>query len=114
MPMGDRKFERIQFVTTAKVMVDNDSINALTEDLSLTGVLIHTDHLIPVGKRVTVSLNLPSASIGSPIIIDSVVIRNSLHNVAFQFKSLDHETFSYLKTVIVRKSPYRQKAYGNA
>jgi PilZ domain len=114
MPMGDRKFERIQFVSPAKVMVDNDCFNALTEDLSLTGVLIHTDHLIPVGKRVTVCLNLPSASIGSPIIIDSVVVRNSVDNVAFQFKSVDHDTFSYLKTVIVRKSPYRQKAYGNA
>ena len=114
MPMENRKFERIRFVSKAMVTIDNYHFVALTEDLSLSGMLINTDHHIPVGKRVSVSLNLPSVSRSSPVTIEGEVVRNNEQSLAFQFKSLDHDTFYYLKTVIGRKSPYRQKAYGNA
>jgi hypothetical protein len=114
MPMGNRKFERVRFVSNAIVMIDNYHFEALTEDLSLSGVLINTDHHLPVGKRVSVSLNLPSVSRSSPVTIDGEVVRSNEQSLAFQFKSLNHDTFHYLKMVIDRKSPYRQKAYGNA
>ncbi len=113
MPMGNRKLERVRFVSKAMVMIDNHHFEALTEDLSLSGVLINTDHHIPVGKRVSVSLNLPIVSRSSPVTIDGEVVRSNEQSLAFQFKSLDHDTFYYLKTVIDRKSPHR-KAYGNA
>ena len=114
MPVSKRKFERIRLSSSTMVMVDHHGFAAMTEDLSLSGVLIRTDHRIPVGKRVTVSLDFPSVSRSTPVSIDCVVVRNNVHSVAFQFKSVDHDTFSFLKTVIARKSPYRQKAYGNA
>jgi len=114
MPRGNRKFERIRFVSKAMVMINNRHFEALTENLSLSGVLINTDHRISVGKRVSVLLNLPSVSRSSPVTIDGEVIRSSGQSVAFQFKSLDHDTFCYLKTIIDRKLPSRQKAYGNA
>lgn len=112
--MGNRTFERIRFVSRAMVTADNDHFEALTEDLSLSGVLINTDHHIPVGKRVSVSLDLPSVSRSSPVTVNGEVVRNSEQSLAFQFKSMDHDTFYYLKTVIDRKAPNRQKSYGNA
>ena len=114
MPMGTRKFDRIHIVSKTMVMINNHNFEALTEDLSLNGVLIHTEHQIPVGKMASVSLSLPSVSRSTPVTIDGVVVRNNEQSVAFQFKSVDHDTFSFLKTVIERNSPYRQKEYGNA
>jgi len=114
MPINNRKFERIRFSSPTMVMIDNDCLLALTEDLSLSGVLISTDHQIPVGKRAAVTLNLPSVSRSSPVTLDCVVVRKNEQSVAFQFSSLDHDTFSFLKTVIDRKSPHHQNAYGNA
>lgn len=114
MPMGNRKFERIRFVSKAMVMINKSHFEALTENLSVSGVLINTDHRISVGKRVSVLLNLPSASRSSPVTIDGEVVRSNEQSVAFRFRSLDHDTFYYLKTIIDRKSPSRQKAYGNA
>ena len=114
MPLGTRSFDRVHIVAKTMVIIDNHNFEALTEDLSLNGVLIHTDHQIPVGQIASVTLNLPSVSRSTPVTIDGVVVRNNRQSVAFQFKSVDHDTFSFLKTVIERNSPYRQKAYGNA
>jgi PilZ domain len=114
MAMGTRKFDRIHVVSKTMVMIDNHNFEAMTEDLSLCGVLIHTDHQIPVGKSASVSFNLPSVSRSTPVTIDGIVVRNNEQSVAFQFKSVDHDAFAFLKTVIDRNSPNRQKAYGNA
>ena len=111
--MGTRIFNRIHVVSKTMVMIDNLDFEALTEDLSLSGVLIYTDHHIQVGKMISVSLNLPSVSRGSPVTIDGVVVRNNDQGVAFQFKSVDYDTFSFLKNVIEINSPYHQKVYGN-
>jgi len=112
--MRNRKFNRIRLESQAKVMFGNQSFEALTENLSLNGLFIRTDRRIPVGNKAAISFNLPSASRSSTVTVDGVVVRNDVHGLAFQFKSLDHDSFSYLKTVINRKSPYRLREYFSA
>lgn len=103
--MHDRKFKRISFVSQAMVMIGNQHFKALTQNLSLNGLFIRTNHLIPVGEMTAISLNLPSVS--KTVTVDGVVVRNNQYGLAFQFKSLNFDTVFYLKTVINRKSPYR-------
>lgn len=107
MPDHNRRFERVGFACQAKVMFDHHYFVALTEDLSLNGLSLRTDYQLSVGKRASLSLNIPSVTRGSPITIEGVVARKMEHALAFEFKSLDHETFSFLRTVIIRKSMYR-------
>jgi len=104
--MRNRQFERVKLASQTAIKTGNHCFNALTKDLSLSGMLIHTDHHIPVGKRVSISLNLPSVSRSSPVTLDGIVVRNTVHSVAFEFKSLDYETFCYLKAILHRKTKY--------
>ncbi len=112
--MRSRKFTRIKFKTEAMVMVGTKSYPAMAENLSLNGILLRTERTMPIGNRVSISFNLPSASNSSTITVDGVVVRNDVHGVAFQFTSVDHDSFAHLKTVINRKSQNRLKPYFSA
>lgn len=101
--MTDRKFKRISFVSQAMVTVGSQRFEALTKDLSLTGLFISTDHLIPVGQMTSISLKMPSISRCSDVNLDGVVVRSNGKGVAFQFKTLGHDTFAFLKNIINRK-----------
>ena len=102
--MFDRHFYRIDFVTKAKVEMFNESFDAVTENLSLDGLFLHTDHPLPVGKMATINLNIPSTS-HTFVTVKGEVVRNSPGGAAFHFKAVDYETFSELKTVVVNKLP---------
>jgi hypothetical protein len=109
--MPDRKFNRIRFESQATVRMADQSFEALTENLSLNGLYLRTDRQLPLGRRASISLNLPSASTSSTITVDGEVVRNDINGMAFQFKSMDFELFSHLKTVIGRKAPLRLNEY---
>src|SRR5574341_500672 len=107
--MRDRKFNRIHFESTATVMMGDYSFNAKTENLSLNGLFLRTERRVPVGRRAEITFDVPSASRGSAMTLNGVVVRYDVHGMAFQFKSIDHDSFSYLKTVISRKASQRMK-----
>ncbi len=112
--MRNRRFNRIRFESLAMVKTVGQSFEASTENLSLNGLFIRTERHLPVGNRAEVMFTLPSASRSSPIAVNCVVVRNDVHGMAFQFGSMDQDSFSRLKTVINRKSPNRLKMYYTA
>jgi hypothetical protein len=85
------------------------SFEASTENLSLNGLFIRTEKRLPVGKRAEILFVLPSASRSSEISVKGSVVRYDDDGMAFQFGSLDQESFSLLKTVINRKALNRLK-----
>ncbi|MRR06014.1 MAG: PilZ domain-containing protein [Deltaproteobacteria bacterium] len=107
--MPNRRFDRIQFESQARVKTGGQSFEASTENLSLNGLFIRTDKRLPVGNRAEILFVLPSASRGSEFSVTGEVVRNSNDGMAFQFGSLDQDAFSRLKTVINRKAPNRLK-----
>ena len=111
--MPNRRFDRIRFESRAIVNTAGESFEGLTENLSLNGLFIRTGRNMPVGNRVEVMFSLPSASRSSTITVKSTVVRNNIHGMAFQFGSLDEDSFSRLHTVI-KKSPNLLKEYNSA
>jgi|MudIll2142460700_1097286.scaffolds.fasta_scaffold236042_1 hypothetical protein len=107
--LSNRRFERIQFESRAMVKTGGQSFEAVTENLSLTGLFLRTERQLTVGNRAEIMFILPSASRSSAFTVNGVVIRNDVHGMAFQFGSLDQDSFTHLKTVINRKSPNRLK-----
>jgi hypothetical protein len=107
--MYNRKFNRIRFESQAMIMAGELAFEASTENLSLNGLFVRTERTLPDGERAEIKINVPSASRSPFITVDGVVVRHDDHGMAFQFKSLDHDSFSYLETVIKRKSPNRLK-----
>ena len=97
-----RNFYRINYVTTAKVIIADVCFEATTENLSANGLFLRTDHPLPTRAIVKINFNIPSASYSS-ITVNGEVVRKSPHGLAFQFKSIDYGTFSELKAVIKRK-----------
>jgi hypothetical protein len=112
--MGHRQFNRIRFESEATVMVGGCAFPVLTGNLSLNGIYIKTERRFPVGKRAEITFDLPSASRCSVLTVNGIVARNDVHGLALQFKSLDHESFTHLKSVINRKNIHRLKPYFNA
>jgi hypothetical protein len=91
------------------VKTEGQSFEASTENLSLNGLFIRTENRLPVGNRAEILFVLPSASRGSEISVNCAVVRYDDDGMAFQFGSLDQESFSLLKTVINRKALNRLK-----
>jgi len=97
--MFNRHFYRVNFVTKAKVDMPDQSFDCTTENVSYDGLFVLTDHQLPVGRIATINLNLPSAS-HKYLTVKGEVVRNSPRGAAFHFKSVDYETFSYLRNVL--------------
>jgi Tfp pilus assembly protein PilZ len=112
--MGNRQFTRIRYESGATVKEGGCAFPALTANLSLTGIYLRTERHFPVGKRVEISFDLPSASYGSTVTVNGVVVRNDVHGLALQFKSVDEDSFVHLKSVINRKTSNRLKPFFNA
>jgi len=104
--MPDRNFKRIRFMTKAMVISGDHCFDAMTENISIGGLFIRTDQIIQAGKVVAIILYLPSVSRSSTLTANCIVVRKGVNGLAFQFKTLDHETFTHLRTIITRKSSY--------
>jgi PilZ domain len=89
-------------------MVKSGNLNfeTLTENISLNGLFIQTVCPIPIGRMAAISLNLPSASTSSTVTLDGEVVRSDDRGLALQFKSLNHDTFSLLRTVLGGRPHY--------
>jgi uncharacterized protein (TIGR02266 family) len=109
--MPNRKYRRIQFVSKAMVRSSNQSFDAYTENLSVNGLFIRTERRLPVGNRAEIKLEIPSASSDSSFAAHVKVIRSDGNGMAFQFRSLDHDSFSRLQRVIKNKSANRLKEH---
>lgn len=112
--MQERRFERIRLESPAMISIGEQIFGAVTKDISLNGVFIHTGQSLELGKKAMISLQLPSASRSSGVTVDGIVVRNADDGVAFRFRSLDHDTFSYLKSVINRKTATMLRGFYNA
>ncbi len=107
--MPNRRFDRIHFESQAMVQTGGQSFEASTENLSLNGLFIRTEKRLPVGNRAQIMFVLPSASRSSEISVNGAVVRSENDGMAFQFGSLDQDSFSLLKTIINRKAMNRLK-----
>lgn len=112
--MSNRRYRRIQFESKAMVRTLNQSFEAYTENLSVNGLFIRTDRRLPIGNRAEILLQIPSASSNPSFTAHVKVVRSDVNGMAFQFRSLDHDSFSRLQTVVNKKSPNRLKDHNYA
>jgi len=99
----DRNFKRIHIVSKAKVMTADQYFEAVTENISVNGLFVRTDHLLSVGNVAEITLNIPSVSESSFLTVNGEVVRSDFQGLAFKFKSLDLNAFSHLRKVISSK-----------
>lgn len=104
--MSDRNFKRIRFLSKAMIMSGGHCFEAMTENISITGLFIRTEHVIPIGKTVGIIVYLPGVSRRSTLTVNGVVARKEVNGLGVKFKALDSETFNHLKTVLTGNSSY--------
>lgn len=104
--MQRRHFFRVHYVAKARVMVSDVFFEAMTDNLSASGLFIRTDHILPVGDVAKISFNIPNASHPS-VTLTGRVVRQNPRGLAFEFTSMDYHTFANLKAFLKHKPlPY--------
>lgn len=98
-----RNFKRVHIVSKANVMTADQYFEAVTANISVNGLYVSTDQLLPVGKLAEITLNIPSVSESSFVNVIGEVVRSDFNGLAFKFKSVDLNTFSRLRKVIAQR-----------
>lgn len=97
--MENRKCKRVHFVCQAEVVISGQWFEAMTDNISICGMFIRTDHRMPVGMVGRISLKLHKAYIGY---VNGVIVRSDNNGLAFQFKSFDFDSFNHIHTLVHR------------
>ncbi|SFM66301.1 PilZ domain-containing protein [Thermodesulforhabdus norvegica] len=112
----NRRFTRTTIPGVKVVMktTEGKAIEALLRNISLCGVSVVTDDLLPVGAKVEVEIiREPSGSRKSPKHpIQGHIVRHTSNGMAVEFAKMDVDQFSYLKELIASrlgKSPVLQE-----
>lgn len=100
--MDKRNCRRVHFVCQVDVAISGHCFDAKTDNLSPTGMFIRTDHRIPIGKRGGISLRPGNAA---PVSVNCVVVRHGYKGVAVQFKSLDYDSVTQIRALLMRIQP---------
>lgn len=106
--MENRKCKRVHFVCQAEVVTSGQWFEAVTDNISICGMFIRTDHRMPVGVMAVISLNLNKTHIGD---VNGVVVRSDNKGLAVQFRSFDMDSFNHIKTLVHRPPSYFYNSY---
>jgi len=98
MKKEKRKRIRVPIHLEARIEVPGGEVFPVeTENISLNGILVRTEHLLQVGTEVTVVLHL------SPAVafrITGLVVRAAGAGLAIGYRQMDEEAFTHLKRLV--------------
>lgn len=77
----------------------------MTENISLDGIFIKTDHQVAAGNRGTVCVKKEKTIF---VCANCVVVLNDHDGLGIQFKSLDYDSFAHIKALVYRHQPHIQ------
>ncbi len=105
-----RKHERVEFLTSIRVIIDSDGkkidVKGDSKDLSLKGVFIPTKLKASIGSPCSVKIFLSGASDDIKLNIHGVVARAEEKGLGIVFDSIDVDSFTHLKNIVRYNSEY--------
>lgn len=100
-----REFTRIPINVRVEV---NDGKLAFkankTVDLSMKGISLQADHILPVKTRCTVSIILGDGDMGINIEVRGRIKRSSGSDMAIEFMEIDLDSYEYLQNLVMHNS----------
>jgi len=100
-----REFTRIPINVKVVVKTEESSFNATkTVDLSMKGVSLVADHLLPVDTKCAVSILLGNGDLGITIDVKGTVRRSVESGMAIEFTEIDLDSYEYLQNLLMHNS----------
>ncbi len=100
MRFNRRWFTRVNYRNTVVIKTpDGMVVEAPVKDLSLRGVYIITDEIIPVGRSVEIFFR-DNSSPGRELKVNGIIVRANKKGFAIEFEKMDLSTFCHLKTTV--------------
>ena len=99
--MNGRNFTRVNYSVGASIMYGNEMAMCNTDNLSLRGMYLKTDHDIPLNVPVHVTVYHASQS---SLKVNAMVVRKEANGVGLEINSLNSDSFAQLRDIVADKS----------
>lgn len=95
-----RNFTRVDFKVSALLQAEGVALKGEVKDVSMHGLYLETDQLLPIGTPIEVTIYL-SASIDPVVInVSGTVARHMPGGIGCAFDKMDLDSFAHLRSVI--------------
>jgi hypothetical protein len=100
MIMEKRHFSRVEYHIHAVITCDGETIQAEVENLSLKGMLVRSDRVLPEGKPVAITITLSSVTPPVEIHLNGLVVRAHGGELGFAFDRIELDSFMHLRNIV--------------
>jgi hypothetical protein len=98
--MEKRKHQRVPFHAEATVESKDITIKGKIDNLSMRGMFISTDIILPDDDQVEIAIMLTGSSSQLSINLTGTVVRHTEAGIAIGFKEMDLDSFIHLRNVV--------------
>jgi len=99
-----RKFDRVEFSTPIRIMLDIDGksveLSGSSKDLSMKGIYIDTDRRFKPDTPCSVKIHLTGSSEEIELIMQASITRQTDKGMGISFDSMDVDTYAHLKNIV--------------
>jgi len=108
---NQRQYSRSKVSIAATLTPEHGEVfGAYVEDLSMSGIFMHTDKKLAAGSKCQVSILLGHFKHELPILADAVVVRSIKGGIALRFESIRLESFGGMQGLIVDHAENTEQA----
>jgi len=108
--MQKRRLSRVNSGLKAVVQWRGHKAQGVVRDLSFNGLFIEIDDDIPAKQGVVISISFDSKDAPVGLVVQATALRRDYDGMAFQFGSIELDSFSVLKQLILYNSDDPNKA----
>ena len=95
-----RNFSRVDFRVSALLQSEGVALKGEVKDVSLHGLYLATDQLLPIGTPVEITIYLSAAVEPVVINVTGTVARQMKDGIGCSFDKIDVDSFAHLRSVI--------------
>jgi hypothetical protein len=99
--MDNRHFTRVNYTVGASITYGNEMVFCNTDNMSLRGMYLKTEHEIPLNIPVHVTVYHSSQS---SLKLNAKVVRREENGVAVQINNLNVDSFVQLRNIVTENS----------
>ena len=99
--MNGRNFTRVNYSVGASIMYDNNVVMCSTDNLSLHGMYLKTDHDLPLNVPVHITVHHSSQS---SFKVNAHVVRKEANGVGLKITDLNVGSFVQLRDIVAENS----------
>ncbi len=101
-PKDRRKDKRVSFKTQIVLMIESEELLDIstTDDISMAGLFVKTDHKIPVGTPCTVELVFKGVSTKTSININGTIARQAKDGLGISFDEIEVDSYFHLNNFL--------------